>query len=173
MLFSMRKFYWKSFFGFECGFCSTIDVFFCDLSNHVFNKFTSHIFVFDVSAMKNLCKLNLNSTKLSAHTFEVLKTKLPSLQELDIRYTEAWWNCYASCQVVFNQCVVCVLLCIIRCLAITRCVVNIRQLLIFCCLGDIFWLVDLYILLSQWWKYSSFLFLQSFVAKRTFNDWWH
>ncbi|XP_054278527.1 C-Maf-inducing protein-like [Macrosteles quadrilineatus] len=43
-----------------------------------------------LTAMTNLRKLNLNSTKLSAHTFEELKQKLPLLQELDVRYTEAW-----------------------------------------------------------------------------------
>jgi len=41
-------------------------------------------------AMKNLRKLNLNSTHLSALAFEGLKDKLPSLQEFDIRYTDAW-----------------------------------------------------------------------------------
>ncbi|GFG30219.1 hypothetical protein Cfor_11139 [Coptotermes formosanus] len=39
--------------------------------------------------MTNLRKLNLNSTKLSAQTFEILKQKLPALQEFDVRYTEA------------------------------------------------------------------------------------
>ncbi|XP_067002506.2 C-Maf-inducing protein isoform X2 [Anabrus simplex] len=43
-----------------------------------------------LSAMTSLRKLNLNSTKLSAHTFEQLKQKLPALQEFDVRYTEAW-----------------------------------------------------------------------------------
>ncbi|XP_021925501.1 C-Maf-inducing protein-like isoform X2 [Zootermopsis nevadensis] len=43
-----------------------------------------------LSSMTNLRKLNLNSTKLSAQTFEVLKQKLPALQEFDVRYTEAW-----------------------------------------------------------------------------------
>lgn len=42
------------------------------------------------TAMKNLRKLNLNSTSLSAQTFERLKQKLPALQEIDIRYTDAW-----------------------------------------------------------------------------------
>ncbi|XP_049964481.1 C-Maf-inducing protein-like [Schistocerca serialis cubense] len=41
-------------------------------------------------SMTNLRKLNLNSTKLSAQTFERLKQKLPALQEFDVRYTEAW-----------------------------------------------------------------------------------
>ncbi|KAJ9597873.1 hypothetical protein L9F63_011274, partial [Diploptera punctata] len=41
-------------------------------------------------SMTSLRKLNLNSTKLSAQTFELLKQKLPSLQEFDVRYTEAW-----------------------------------------------------------------------------------
>ena len=40
--------------------------------------------------MKSLRKLNLNSTTLSATTFEKLKQKLPSLQECDVRYTDAW-----------------------------------------------------------------------------------
>ncbi|XP_069113637.1 C-Maf-inducing protein-like [Argopecten irradians] len=43
-----------------------------------------------LSALKNLRKLNLNSTSLSALTFEGLKTKLPALQECDVRYTDAW-----------------------------------------------------------------------------------
>ncbi|XP_075216289.1 C-Maf-inducing protein-like [Lycorma delicatula] len=43
-----------------------------------------------LAAMTNLKKLNLNSTQLSAETFEALKQKLPGLQEMDIRYTEAW-----------------------------------------------------------------------------------
>lgn len=43
-----------------------------------------------LASMKNLRKLNLNSTSLSAHTFEGLKQKLPSLQECDVRYTDAW-----------------------------------------------------------------------------------
>ena len=42
--------------------------------------------------MKSLRKLNLNSTTLSATTFEKLKQKLPSLQECDVRYTDAWWQ---------------------------------------------------------------------------------
>jgi len=40
--------------------------------------------------MKSLRKLNLNSTTLSIATFENLKEKLPSLQECDVRYTDAW-----------------------------------------------------------------------------------
>ncbi|XP_029653026.1 C-Maf-inducing protein isoform X1 [Octopus sinensis] len=43
-----------------------------------------------LAALKNLRKLNLNSTCLSALTFEGLKEKLPALQECDVRYTEAW-----------------------------------------------------------------------------------
>ncbi|XP_069681421.1 C-Maf-inducing protein-like isoform X2 [Periplaneta americana] len=43
-----------------------------------------------LASMTNLRKLNLNSTKLSAQTFEILKQKLPALQEFDVRYTEAW-----------------------------------------------------------------------------------
>ncbi|KAK7789019.1 hypothetical protein R5R35_009972 [Gryllus longicercus] len=43
-----------------------------------------------LASMTSLRKLNLNSTKLSAHTFERLKQKLPALQEFDVRYTEAW-----------------------------------------------------------------------------------
>ncbi|XP_067854196.1 C-Maf-inducing protein isoform X3 [Heptranchias perlo] len=40
--------------------------------------------------MKSLCSLNMNSTKLSADTYEDLKAKLPNLKEVDVRYTEAW-----------------------------------------------------------------------------------
>lgn len=43
-----------------------------------------------VSALTNLKWLNLNSTKLSATMLEVLRKKLPHLNELDVRYTEAW-----------------------------------------------------------------------------------
>ncbi|KAF2366067.1 hypothetical protein FHG87_003187 [Trinorchestia longiramus] len=43
-----------------------------------------------VSALKNLRKLNLNSTSLSASTFQELRTTLPALQEVDVRYTDAW-----------------------------------------------------------------------------------
>lgn len=43
-----------------------------------------------LSSLKNLRKLNLNSTSLSALTFEGLKEKLPALQECDVRYTDAW-----------------------------------------------------------------------------------
>ncbi|XP_039276541.1 C-Maf-inducing protein isoform X4 [Nilaparvata lugens] len=43
-----------------------------------------------LSSMSNLKKLNLNSTQLSAEAFETLKQKLPGLQEMDVRYTEAW-----------------------------------------------------------------------------------
>lgn len=43
-----------------------------------------------VTALTSLRKLNLNSTKLSAQTFESLKKRLPALQEFDVRYTEAW-----------------------------------------------------------------------------------
>lgn len=43
-----------------------------------------------LTGLTNLRKLNLNSTKLSVQTFEALKKKLPALQELDVRYTEAW-----------------------------------------------------------------------------------
>lgn len=43
-----------------------------------------------VAALTSLRKLNLNSTKLSAQTFESLKKRLPALQEFDVRYTEAW-----------------------------------------------------------------------------------
>ncbi|XP_031784390.1 C-Maf-inducing protein isoform X2 [Nasonia vitripennis] len=43
-----------------------------------------------LASLTNLRKLNLNSTKLSASTFETLKKRLPSLQEFDVRYTEAW-----------------------------------------------------------------------------------
>lgn len=40
--------------------------------------------------MKSLRKLNLNSTSLSADTFDKLKQTLPCLQECDVRYTDAW-----------------------------------------------------------------------------------
>ncbi|MEE6499925.1 hypothetical protein FKM82_003638 [Ascaphus truei] len=43
-----------------------------------------------LSSMKSLCSLNMNSTKLSADTYEDLKAKLPNLKETDVRYTEAW-----------------------------------------------------------------------------------
>lgn len=43
-----------------------------------------------LAGLKHLRKLNLNSTSLSALTFEGLKEKLPSLQECDVRYTDAW-----------------------------------------------------------------------------------
>ena len=43
------------------------------------------------AALKNLRKLNLNSTSLSADTFRELKATLPALQEVDVRYTDAWW----------------------------------------------------------------------------------
>lgn len=47
-------------------------------------------FYFYFSALTNLKWLNLNSTKLSASMLEVLRKKLPYLNELDVRYTEAW-----------------------------------------------------------------------------------
>ncbi|CAK9813367.1 C-Maf-inducing protein [Anthophora plagiata] len=43
-----------------------------------------------LASLTSLKKLNLNSTKLSVQTFESLKKCLPSLQEFDVRYTEAW-----------------------------------------------------------------------------------
>ncbi|XP_056117268.1 C-Maf-inducing protein [Rhinichthys klamathensis goyatoka] len=43
-----------------------------------------------LSSMKSLCSLNMNSTKLTADTYEDLKVKLPNLKEVDVRYTEAW-----------------------------------------------------------------------------------
>uniref|UniRef100_UPI00358FA260 C-Maf-inducing protein-like isoform X2 n=1 Tax=Myxine glutinosa TaxID=7769 RepID=UPI00358FA260 len=43
-----------------------------------------------LTAMKSLHSLNLNSTKLSAETYDLIKTKLPNLKEVDVRYTEAW-----------------------------------------------------------------------------------
>ncbi|KAL3859122.1 hypothetical protein ACJMK2_009354 [Sinanodonta woodiana] len=46
--------------------------------------------LWSLASLKNLRKLNLNSTSLSALTFEALKTKLPALQECDVRYTDAW-----------------------------------------------------------------------------------
>uniref|UniRef100_A0A673ZDD0 C-Maf-inducing protein n=1 Tax=Salmo trutta TaxID=8032 RepID=A0A673ZDD0_SALTR len=43
-----------------------------------------------LSSMKSLCSLNMNSTKLTADTYDDLKAKLPNLKEVDVRYTEAW-----------------------------------------------------------------------------------
>ncbi|XP_064099710.1 C-Maf-inducing protein-like isoform X2 [Macrobrachium nipponense] len=43
-----------------------------------------------LAAIKSLRKLNLNSTSLSVETFETLKEMLPGLQEVDVRYTDAW-----------------------------------------------------------------------------------
>lgn len=43
-----------------------------------------------LTAIKSLRKLNLNSTNLSLQTFETLKETLPALQEVDVRYTDAW-----------------------------------------------------------------------------------
>ncbi|XP_069757445.1 C-Maf-inducing protein isoform X3 [Narcine bancroftii] len=43
-----------------------------------------------LSSMRSLCSLNMNSTKLSADTYQDLKAKLPNLREVDVRYTEAW-----------------------------------------------------------------------------------
>ncbi|CAL4066694.1 unnamed protein product, partial [Meganyctiphanes norvegica] len=43
-----------------------------------------------LGSLKSLKKLNLNSTNLSAQTFDNLKEMLPSLQEVDVRYTDAW-----------------------------------------------------------------------------------
>ncbi|XP_034031597.1 C-Maf-inducing protein [Thalassophryne amazonica] len=43
-----------------------------------------------LSSMKSLCSLNMNSTKLTADTYEDLKAKLPNLKNVDVRYTEAW-----------------------------------------------------------------------------------
>ena len=43
-----------------------------------------------LTGLKQLKKLNLNSTQLSARTFETLKESLPALTECDIRYTAAW-----------------------------------------------------------------------------------
>ena len=40
--------------------------------------------------MKNLRKLNLNSTSLSVSTYELLQRQLPALEEIDVRYTDAW-----------------------------------------------------------------------------------
>ncbi|TMS05946.1 C-Maf-inducing protein [Larimichthys crocea] len=50
-----------------------------------------HILVSSVPrTMKSLCSLNMNSTKLTADTYEDLKAKLPNLKDVDVRYTEAW-----------------------------------------------------------------------------------
>uniref|UniRef100_A0AAQ4P1Y9 C-Maf-inducing protein n=1 Tax=Gasterosteus aculeatus aculeatus TaxID=481459 RepID=A0AAQ4P1Y9_GASAC len=43
-----------------------------------------------LSSMKSLCSLNMNSTKLTADTYQDLKAKLPNLKDVDVRYTEAW-----------------------------------------------------------------------------------
>lgn len=40
--------------------------------------------------LPNLKFLNLNSTKLSAYAYEEINNKLGRLEEIDIRYTEAW-----------------------------------------------------------------------------------
>lgn len=53
---------------------------------------TDYLLVMFLTDMKSLRKLNLNSTTLSVSTFENLKQKLPSLQECDVRYTDAWWQ---------------------------------------------------------------------------------
>ncbi|CAG0888238.1 unnamed protein product [Darwinula stevensoni] len=41
-------------------------------------------------SLAGLKKLNLNSTALSLGTYEYLKDNLPELEEIDIRYTDAW-----------------------------------------------------------------------------------
>jgi hypothetical protein len=43
-----------------------------------------------LASVKSLRRLNLNSTWLSPSTFELLKKCLPELEEMDIRYTDAW-----------------------------------------------------------------------------------
>ncbi|XP_070575082.1 C-Maf-inducing protein-like isoform X2 [Ptychodera flava] len=43
-----------------------------------------------LTQIKSLRRLNLNSTQLSALTFVKLKAQLPSLEECDVRYTDAW-----------------------------------------------------------------------------------
>nr|XP_006817403.1 PREDICTED: c-Maf-inducing protein-like [Saccoglossus kowalevskii] len=43
-----------------------------------------------LTQIKSLRRLNLNSTQLSALTFVKLKAHLPSLEECDVRYTDAW-----------------------------------------------------------------------------------
>jgi hypothetical protein len=42
--------------------------------------------------MQNLRRLNLNSTKLSAEVYRSIKEQLPYLEQVDIRYTDAWWH---------------------------------------------------------------------------------
>ena len=55
-------------------------------------KWRSFALCYRLAGLKSLRKLNLNSTNLSVSTFENLKQKLPSLQECDVRYTDAWWQ---------------------------------------------------------------------------------
>ncbi|CAG0914981.1 unnamed protein product [Notodromas monacha] len=43
-----------------------------------------------LTSLKGLRRLNLNSTWLSVTTFEMLKACLPELEEIDVRYTDAW-----------------------------------------------------------------------------------
>lgn len=44
----------------------------------------------NLTSLKRLQSLNLNSTHLSAAMYEKLKAKLPALREIDVRYTDAW-----------------------------------------------------------------------------------
>lgn len=46
-----------------------------------------------VSAMKSLCSLNMNSTKLTADTYEDLKVTLPTAQHPD-RFNLKMSDCY-------------------------------------------------------------------------------
>lgn len=69
--------------GLACLAC----MYFCDWFRIFFYK---RFNIFFILAMKQLRKLNLNSTNLSELTFEGLKECLPALQECDIRYTDAW-----------------------------------------------------------------------------------
>ncbi|ESO04927.1 hypothetical protein HELRODRAFT_78103, partial [Helobdella robusta] len=43
-----------------------------------------------LTALRNLKKLNLNSTSVSATTLQNLKSKLPNLKDVDVCYTDAW-----------------------------------------------------------------------------------
>lgn len=43
-----------------------------------------------ILGLTNLKKLNLNSTKATVRSVDVLKKKLPGLHEVDIRYSFAW-----------------------------------------------------------------------------------
>ena len=52
--------------------------------------------------MKNIRNLNLCSTNLSMQTYEKLRQELPALENIDIRYTDAWWIGLAVCAYILN-----------------------------------------------------------------------